>query len=318
MASSSPAASSSCGRRRPRWPEPVWPAPRRPLRTRRRRTRWSIRPMTAPAGRPVRRAGPTRRAPQARGQRADERRHAALERPEERRPVGSGGGTSARRARMRPPRRSRPPTMAGTSRRRTCRRPSRRGCHRSTDPPRCRRHAGPACAPRGGRWNDRRSVPGRRAAGRTASRARPSRPRTPTMPERAVGQNRVGIPSTCPSGSARRRPRAQTTHPGPRRARASRRSPPGGTGRRPRADGPGTRRGPGRRRARRSPRSAGPAEARRRLEQGDRGRVRAGARPTGQLPGRGQAADAAADDDHRRGAASGARRRRRSGRPARR
>ena len=33
------------------------------------------------------------------------------------------------------------------------------------------------------------------------------------MPERAVGQNRVGMPSARPSGSGRSRPRAQTEAP---------------------------------------------------------------------------------------------------------
>ncbi len=42
----------------------------------------------------------------------------------------------------------------------------------------------------------------------------------------------------------------------------------------------------------------GAAQTGRRFEQCDRGRIGLLRRPTGQLPGRGQAADAAADDDH--------------------
>ena len=128
-------------------------------------------------------------------------------------PSGSGAGTSARKARMRPPRRcaaasrggnvaaadmssTEPawiPPMSGSTSVSTTRRPS-------------------LCATRGPM---ERSPMGPRVSGRgsRASRARPRAPRTPTMPERAVGQKRVGTPSACPSGSRRSRPRAQTDAP---------------------------------------------------------------------------------------------------------
>ena len=75
--------------------------------------------------------------------------------------------------------------------------------------------------------------------GRTASRARPSWPRNPRTPARAVGQNRVGIPSASPSGRARRRPRAQTDAPRPAMGTNTSASPsswhkPTASGRRPR------------------------------------------------------------------------------------
>ncbi len=110
-------------------------------------------------------------------------------------PSGSGGGTSARSARMRPPRRCAaanrggnvaaadmsstepawmPPT-SGSTIMSTTREPSLW----ATRGPMARSPMGPRVSGRG----------------KSASRARPAAPRTPTMPERAVGQNRVGTPS---------------------------------------------------------------------------------------------------------------------------
>ena len=128
-------------------------------------------------------------------------------------PSGSGAGISARRPRIRPPRRcaaassggkvaaadmssTEPawiPPMRGSTNRSTTRWPSLR----DTSGPMARSPIGPRTSGRGS----------------SASRARPSEPRTPTMPERAVGQNRVGIPRARPSGSGRRRPRAHTDAP---------------------------------------------------------------------------------------------------------
>ncbi len=202
-------------------------------------------------------------------------------------PSGSGGGTSARRARMRPPRRCAAarsggnvaaadmsstdpawiPPISGSTSMSTTRRPSLR----ATSGPMARSPIGPRTSGRGS----------------TASRARPSAPRTPTMPERAVGQNRVGIPSAWPSGSARRRPRAQPTHPGRRWARVRRPVPSPHTARRPRAGDRGTRRAQVDDASPEVLALQGPTELRRRLEDGDRRRAGPRGRPTGELPGRG-------------------------------
>ncbi len=214
-------------------------------------------------------------------------------------PSGSGGGTSARRAFMRPPRRwaaasrggkvaaadmssTEPawiPPIRGSTSMSTTRCPSLR----ATSGPMARSPIGPRTSGRGS----------------TASRARPSAPRAPTMPDRAVGQNRVGMPRAWPSGNARRRPRAHTDAP---------RAPHGhqvvGDPHLPaQLDRLGS--------AAEEPVGAqvdhappdvhtlqGPAELRRRFQEGDRRRAGQRGRPTGQLPRCAQAADTAADDDH--------------------
>jgi hypothetical protein len=85
---------------------------------------------------------------------------------------------------------------------------------------------------------------GPRTSGRgsSASRARPSWPRSPRMPERAAGQNRVGMPRARPSGRGApargptRRHRARRSGPVRRPARSR------GRGRALRAAGRGSRR----------------------------------------------------------------------------
>ena len=200
-------------------------------------------------------------------------------------PSGSGAGTSARMARMRPPRRcaaasrggnvaaadmssTEPawmPPISGSTNMSTTRRPS-------------------LCATRGPM---ERSPIGPRVSGRgsTASRARPSAPRTPTMPERAVGQNRVGIPSAWPSGSVRRRPRAQTDAPRAAMGTSDVADPHLAA----QVDrlGPAAQEPVGAHVDDAPPTSVAPqraAEARRRLEQGDRGRAGAGVPPHRSAP----------------------------------
>ena len=127
---------------------------------------------------------------------------------------GPGAGTSARRARMRLPRRwaaassggktaaadmsstdpAWMPPISGSTSASTTRCPSLRGDQRPDGAVADRAPARRAGAAR------------RRGPGRSGPRAR-------GCPERAVGQNRVGIPSASPSGRARRRPRAQTDAP---------------------------------------------------------------------------------------------------------
>ena len=119
------------------------------------------------------------------------------------------------------------------------------------------------------------------------------------MPERAVGQNRVGIPSAWPSGSVRRRPRAHTDAPRAAMGTSASAIPTSLA----QVDGlaPAAEEPVGAQVDDASPdvlTLQGATELRRRLEQGDRRRTGQRGRPTGQLPRRGQATDAAADDDH--------------------
>ena len=62
-----------------------------------------------------------------------------------------------------------------------------------------------------------RSPIGPRTSGRgsSASPAGRATPRRPRMPDRAVGQKRIGMPRASPSGSGRIFPRAQTAGPRP-------------------------------------------------------------------------------------------------------
>ena len=117
------------------------------------------------------------------------------------------------------------------------------------------------------------------------------------MPERAVGQKRVGIPSTRPSGSRRSLPRAQTEAP---RAAIGDEGVPdadlaaevAASGRRPRKPS-----GPRSTAARRTlVRRAPPSRSEDSRTTTSACRPRLGS--AGQLPGGGQAADTTADDDH--------------------
>ena len=111
-------------------------------------------------------------------------------------------------------------------------------------------------------------------------------------PGRDPEREALGQRAQPAAGPDRRAPRRD-------RARARRPARPRGTGRR--ASGRRPRKPSGPRSTTRPPTSSlrsGAAEARRGLEHDDRGRAGARLGPAGQLPGRRQPADAAADDDH--------------------
>ena len=172
-------------------------------------------------------------------------------------PSGSAAGTSARSARMRPPRRWAAARSGGKvaaadmSSTEPAWMPPIRGSTRTSTTwwPSLRATRGPM----------ERSPIGPRTSGRgsTASRARPTSPRTPRTPLRAVGQNRVGMPMRVPLGECAQAP-AGPHGRAPRRrwAPARRRAPLRGTARSPRAAVRGNRRGPCRRRVLRGDRCA--------------------------------------------------------------
>ena len=269
------------------------------------------RPATGPHGpagpRPLEPVGRRREPdvdaafPELRHQRPYQRGHAAVEGPEQRRPVGVRCGDLGPQG---------PHEAASALGRRQQRREDRRRGHvvdragvdaadegvdqRVDDPlPELARHQRPD-----GAVADR--ARGRRAgAGRRRGRGR-SWPRNPSDTGAGGGPEPGRYPEREPLGQrARRRPRAHTDAPAPRDrdehvgepelvAQVDRLGPPAEETVGAHVDGTPTEVVAAQR----------AAEARRRLEHHDRGRVGAALGAAGQLPGRGQAADASADDDH--------------------
>ena len=259
--------------------------------------------------------------PQARRQRLHQRRHAALERPEEGR---------ARRVRSRDLGPQSPheaaAALGGGQQRREGRRRGhvvdRAGVDAADERvdqdiddlvAQLARHQGPD-----GAVPDRAPDVGagqHGIAGQAQHAARAEDPGAGRRPEPG-GDARARAPRAARAGVPGPRPMRH----GPRSASACRRAPAPCTGRSPRAGAPGTRRGPCRRSVprRRSLRKGPP-----RLGDASSSTTVGASLPalgtTGQLPGRGQAADAATDDDHpARRHVRWRRPRRRSRRPARR
>ena len=266
-----------------RSPAPAWPARRRPPRPSRPADA-HVPPVagTARAGRPEPRAGTSDPPlPQARRQRLDQRRHAAVEGPEERRPVGVRCGDLGAQ---------RPHEAASALGGRQERREGRGGGHvvdragvdaadegvdQDVDDPLAElaRHERPD-----GAVADRPPDvgPGQHGIAGEAERAADAEDAGAGGRPEPGGDARAPGPRAACAGARGPTP----TRPAPRWARVRRRAPPRGTGRRPRAGGRGTRRGPCRRRARRGPRCA----AGRRGARTPRAATTAGASAAGSAP----------------------------------